>query len=268
MPKITRISILGCGWYGFALAKSLTAAGYQVKGSTTSPEKLDLLAAEGIAPYLVHFEPDAEKWAPEFFDCDVLFIAFPPKVKQGSPREYIGRMRRIIHAIHACRVQQVIFISSIAVYGNPNREVNEHTPPVPTSPSGRALQAAEELLWISRHFSFTILRFGGMIGPGRDPGRFFAGKKDIPNGQAPVNLIHLTDCIGISHAIIEKQAWGNTYNACSPYHPAKAVFYTQAAVTAGLALPVFRDELLEWKVVNSIYAKPILGYDFRHASFL
>jgi nucleoside-diphosphate-sugar epimerase len=239
-----------------------------VKGSTTSPEKLDLLAAEGITPYLVHFEPDAEKWAPEFFKCDVLFIAFPPKVnQQGGLRQYIGRIRRLIHAINTCHVKKVVFISSIAVYGNHNQEVDEHTLPVPTSVSGQALQKAEDLLSLDSYSTLAIIHFGGLIGPGRDPGRFFAGKRDIPNGQAPVNLIHLTDCIGISHAIIEQQPWGGIYNACAPHHPAKAVFYTQAAAAAGLALPVFRDELLEWKVVNSIYAKELLGYDFRHASF-
>jgi glycerol-3-phosphate dehydrogenase len=43
MPQVINISILGCGWYGTALAKTLVNAGYHVKGSTTSPQKLEVL---------------------------------------------------------------------------------------------------------------------------------------------------------------------------------------------------------------------------------
>ena len=36
-----KISILGCGWLGLPLAKSLLAKGYKIKGSTTSESKLE-----------------------------------------------------------------------------------------------------------------------------------------------------------------------------------------------------------------------------------
>ena len=38
-----KVSVLGCGWYGLALAKKLISLGYDVKGSTTSEAKLDTL---------------------------------------------------------------------------------------------------------------------------------------------------------------------------------------------------------------------------------
>jgi nucleoside-diphosphate-sugar epimerase len=262
MPEKRRVSILGCGWYGFPLATSLKTAGYEVKGSTTSPGKMDLLAAAGINPYLVHFEPGSESWTPAFFDCDVLFIAFPPKVKQGATTDYISRLQRIINAIEHNQVKQVVFISSTGIYGDHNGEVNELTSPEPTTLSGIALQTAENLLQLQQCFTTTVIRFGGLFGPGRDPGRFFAGKKDIPNGQAPVNLIHLADCIGISHALLDTQAFGHIYNACSPEHPSKAAFYTQAAARSELSLPEFTDELLEWKIVRSVHMQTLLGYDF------
>jgi len=40
-----KVSILGCGWLGKPLAVFLISKGYLVKGSTTSDEKLKLLAA-------------------------------------------------------------------------------------------------------------------------------------------------------------------------------------------------------------------------------
>ena len=47
---MTKISILGCGWLGFPLAKALLSKGLSVKGSTTSSEKLATLEKAGITP--------------------------------------------------------------------------------------------------------------------------------------------------------------------------------------------------------------------------
>ena len=48
-----QISILGCGWLGFPLAKSLLQKGYMVSGSTTSVEKISVLENAGITPFLI-----------------------------------------------------------------------------------------------------------------------------------------------------------------------------------------------------------------------
>jgi nucleoside-diphosphate-sugar epimerase len=263
MNNNIKVSILGCGWYGLALAKALVATGVQVKGSTTSDGKLAALKADNVEPYLVNILPDSETYDAAFFDCDILWIAIPPKTRSGEADNYIKRMERIIAAAKKHSVKQVVHISSTGVYGDHNQEVDELTPPDPVSTSGIALLQAESLLRKQAHFTTTIIRFGGLVGPGRDPGRFFAGKKNIPNGQAPVNLIHLDDCTGISLALLEKKTFGYVYNACSPHHPEKVSFYTKAAAKTGLEQPEFLDELLEWKVVNSVYADDVLAYEFK-----
>ncbi|QEC78499.1 SDR family oxidoreductase [Mucilaginibacter ginsenosidivorax] len=258
------ISILGCGWFGLALAKALISDGIRVKGSTTSEQKIALLANEGIAPYLVNFSADEETYNADFFDCDVLFIAIPPKARSGAGAEFIPKIQRILSAIRLHHVKKVIFISSTTVYADLNCEVDEHTPPLPDTESGKILLEAENLFKNAPAFQTTIIRFAGLIGPGRNPGRFFAGKKNIPNGNAPVNLIHLDDCIGISKAIIIQDAFGCVFNGCLPQHPLKSAFYAQAAVDAGLEKPEFIDELKEWKIVKSVNVEEILGYQFRH----
>jgi 3-hydroxyisobutyrate dehydrogenase-like beta-hydroxyacid dehydrogenase len=48
-----QVSILGCGWLGLPLAKALVAENYTIKGSTTTPAKLDLLKEEDIEPFLI-----------------------------------------------------------------------------------------------------------------------------------------------------------------------------------------------------------------------
>jgi nucleoside-diphosphate-sugar epimerase len=165
-------------------------------------------------------------------------------------------------------VKHVVLISSTSVYADENHEVNELTTPMPDSDSGKVMLQAEELLKQQISFTTTIIRFAGLIGPGREPGRFFAGKKHIPNGNAPVNLIHLSDCIGISLAIIKQKAFGYTYNACCPDHTAKQDFYTKAATRMGLSEPEFINEKKDWKIISSLHVNNVLNYRYQINSLM
>lgn len=258
------ISILGCGWYGLELAKTLVQKGINVKGSTTSVQKIFLLAEAGIEPYLIDLSPDNKITDPAFFECDVLWISIPPKARAGKGAGYLDTIKWLISLINSHQIKQVVLISSTGVYGDINGEVNELTEPNPDSESGKILLAAEELLQQQIVFTTTIIRFAGLIGPGRDPGRFFAGKINVPNGNAPVNLIHLNDCVGISCAIVDKQAFGYTYNACAPEHPNRSDFYTRAALLSGLEIPRFIDENKSWKIVSGINVRGILDYQYKN----
>jgi nucleoside-diphosphate-sugar epimerase len=257
------VSILGCGWYGLELGKALVNKWTKVKGSTTSAGKLSVLSASGIEPYLINLSPAAEVIAPAFFECDVLLISIPPKARAGEGAEYLVKIERLIALIKNYQIKQAVLISSTGVYGDSNTEVTEADAPNPDSESGKILLAAEELLKQQPDFTTTVIRFAGLIGPGRDPGRFFAGKADVPNGEAPVNIIHLTDCIGISCEILEKQAFGYTYNAVSSSHPTRVNFYTQAAVASGLEPPHFIEEKESWKIVSGANVANVLGYEYK-----
>lgn len=257
------VSILGCGWFGLALAKALVNDGIHVKGSTTSPGKIDTLTVDSIEPYLVNFATDNESYDARFFNSDILLIAIPPKARSGGGADFIYKIEKIIGAIKQHGVKKVIFISSTGVYADLNQEVDEGTNPQPNTEAGRILFAAEGLFRQETAFKTAIIRFAGLIGPGRNPGRFFAGKKNVPNGKAPVNLIHLDDCIGICKAILTQDAFGYLFNGCSPQHPLKSVFYSKAAADAGLEKPGFIDELKEWKIVRSVNVDAMLGYRFK-----
>lgn len=258
-----KISILGCGWYGLELAKELLKNGYIVKGSTTTPDKLAILQQAGILPYLINFTPEEDNVDYEFFNCDLLIISIPPKRSTAEQHTFLSKIKQVSKAAVNGNVPNIIFISATSVYGDYNKEVNEQTTPYPETESGKAILAAERTLTAIPDFITTIVRFGGLIGPGRDPGRFFAGKSAIPNGKAPVNLIHLSDCIGLTLRIIEKQAFGYIFNACATDHPTRSIFYTAAAARSGLELPQFKDELLNWKSVHSIYIAEKLSYQFK-----
>ena len=259
--SVKTISILGCGWFGLAFARKLIQLSYQVKGSTTTPEKLSKLSAEGIQPFLINFTSDQVSAGPDFFDADVLFICIPPKRSSTELLDYPQKVNSILAAAKD-KSKHVVLISSTSVYADENKTVNETTKTHPDTDSGKVVLAAEILFKELFPENYTVIRFAGLIGPDRNPGRFFAGKSNIPNGLAPVNLIHQTDSVGLAVKLLEKQAFGRTYNACSPNHPAKMEFYTNAAKSTGLAEPNFIAEKKDWKIVESINVPEFLGYTF------
>ena len=255
------ISILGCGWYGLPLAEALVNLGYQVKGSTTNPIKIEVLRKKGIQPFIINLQKENSTLDANFFNCDILLICIPPKRSSGEQADYPIKIDKI-RAAAAGKSSKVIFISSTSVYGENNHAIDELSTTAPETASGLSMVEAENLLIDDENLQTTVIRFAGLVGPGRNPGRFFAGKTNIPNGQAPVNLIHLTDCIQISLAIIAQSAFGYLFNACCPDHPQKQQFYAKAASQAGLAPPQFVDELQSWKIINSKNTSKILNYKY------
>lgn len=254
------ISILGCGWYGLALGKALAKGGNKVKGSTTSSERLNQLQLAGLSAHIINLTAEIPAIDESFFECDTLIVSIPPKLRSGDGVNYLAKIQSVIGFIIKYNINEVIYISSTGVYPDSNTVVDETVTPEPNTSSGKILFAAEELFRNHTAFKTTIVRFGGLVGPGRHPGRFFSGKNDIPNGQAPVNLIHLNDCVPITLAILNNKAFGYTFNACSPDHPAKGAFYTQAALHASLTPPQFIDELKDWKIVESVNTLHLLNY--------
>jgi len=257
-----QISILGCGWFGLPLAIEFVRIGHHVKGSTTSAEKVTLLKSKGIQAYKTEINEMEIIGNLDFFQTEILFIAIPPKRSANEQHTFVSKIENIIAAIRNSKVKQVIFISSTAIYGDDNHSVDESSAPHPSTNSGKAILSSERLLQNEVSFTTTILRFAGLIGPDRNPGNFFANKKNIPNGRAPVNLIHLLDCIKICLSIVEKKAFGKIYNCCCPDHPQKQDFYSQASTRAELPAPEFIDELLNWKTVSSTNVNKYLKYDF------
>ncbi len=260
------VSILGCGWLGVPLAKKLLAEGFEVKGSVTSPEKLELLEKEGIRPYRLILSPEnCEVSQPDFFSCDILIVSIPPRRIEGIEDVFPLQIKQLIVEIGRHSIQKVIFISSTSVYPENFQTATENDEVIPDKPSGKALVVAENLLKEEQSFQTTIVRFGGLIGADRNPARFLLrSKTSVPN--TPVNLIHQVDCIGIIEAIIEQHLWGETLNACCPEHPYKKEFYGKAAQVSGLPEPLISEAKENYKIVDSSKLIRLLNYQFIYPS--
>ncbi|MFV8351946.1 SDR family oxidoreductase [Flavobacterium sp. XS2P14] len=262
---MTKISILGCGWLGLPLAKALVKNEYLVSGSTTSIEKIAVLENAGIEPFLIVLSENKTIGnLTEFLaDSEILIIDIPPKLRGSETENFVSKIRNIIPFIEKSAVQKVLFISSTSVYNDGDAFVSEKTIARPATESGKQLLEIEQLLQNNIHFKTTVLRFGGLIGEDRHPVKFLAGRENLENPNAPINLIHQEDCIGIINAILSQQVWGETLNAVTPYHPTRAEYYTQKAVELNLALPKFTTgSNSNRKIILSDYLETVLKYTF------
>lgn len=256
------MSILGCGWLGLPLAKALIDEGYHVKGSTTSVEKLEALKSAGIESYQVKLEPTGiiGEINP-LLSSSILVINIPPRLRKANGiNAYLQKIKLLTEHIQSNEDLRILFISSTSVYGDQG-VITEHTDPLPEKTSGKYILETETYLRSLLGSRLTILRFSGLIGPNRNPGRFLAGKAGLKNGC--VNLIHLDDCIGIIKQVIAQDKFGLVMNASSDYQPLKSTFYVKAAENLGLAPPTFVDAEYPTKKITNDYLKSELNYSFR-----
>lgn len=272
---MSQISILGCGWLGLPLAKSLLKKGYSIQGSTTSIEKISVLKSEGIIPFIVSLSAvevsDETKTSIELFlnNSEILIIDIPPKLRGDSKENFVGKIQTLVPFIEKSSIKKVLFISSTSVYSDENLTITEKFKPNPDSESGRQLLAAEKILQSNSYFKTTVVRFGGLIGDDRHPIKFLAGKKNIENPNAPINMIHQEDCIGIIEAILRQAQndnleWNETFNAVAPFHPSRKEYYTQKGIDFGLPLPEFDEKKPSvGKLILSTKIEEVLGYTFK-----
>ncbi len=283
--KMKQISILGCGWLGLPLAKALIEKGFSVKGSTTSTDKLSILENAGIQPFLIALSEDKAEGNLDGFleNSEILIIDIPPKLRGSGTdsstalrKTFVEKIKNIIPQIEKSAIEKVLFVSSTSVYAEDNSIVTEDSILNPETESGKQLVQVEQLLQSNSSFKTTVLRFGGLIGEDRHPIPFLAGKRNLENPKAPINLIHQVDCIGIILRIIEKslrtpefsgqtdnEVWGETFNAVAPFHPSREEYYTQKAIDLGLELPQFNLESPTFgKTILSAKVETVLGYSF------
>jgi nucleoside-diphosphate-sugar epimerase len=260
------ISILGCGWLGLPLAKSLLTKGFSVKGSTTSLEKIAMLQNIGIEAFQIALSENKISGDIVSFlsGSEILIIDIPPKLRGNSSENFIAKIQTLIPFIETTQVKKLIFVSSTSVYADDNSNITEETKRQPDTESGKQLVATENLLHSNPNFKTTVVRFGGLIGENRHPIHFLAGRKNLENPNAPINLIHQKDCIGIIDQIISQDFFGESFNAVAPFHPTRKDYYTRKSTEFNLPLPEFEDCKVSFgKTITSAKVIHVLNYRFQ-----
>lgn len=261
-----KICVIGCGWLGLPLAKSLIKKGYEVNGTTRSSEKIKLLQSYGVGAYILDITSEGiiGKLEACLKQCETLILNIPPGLRKNPQSDYVKTMAFLIPFIEASSVDKVLFISSTSVYHD------DESFPVITESNLEALKPssqiidAESLFQNNSNFKSTMLRFSGLFGEDRHPAKYLAGRNQIKNPNAPVNLIHRTDCISIIEHLIEQDVWGEIFHAATSPHPTKQNYYTSICQTLNLPLPQFNDsQPSKGKIIDSSKLAQVLDYEFQ-----
>jgi nucleoside-diphosphate-sugar epimerase len=222
-----KIALIGCGWFGSALAKELCQ--HELTGTTQKKDKLAALESLCVKGSLLNYP---KLPASNILEADCIVLNIPPF--QGQ-LEWFQTWPWKKHT-------HLVFISSISVFGQTSGCFHEEDIPLPITESAHILFNEEK--WVRENFaSFSILRFGGLVGPNRHPGRSLSGRKNLGSGYAPVNLIHLEDCVCFTKKLIEGDIpLNHIYHLVSDEHTSRREFYTAYCLKHELALPHFLDE--------------------------
>ncbi len=225
------ITIIGLGWLGEACAHYFIAKGYEVKGTKRMPTQLST-----IKTYKWELGDDFPKEA----QADYMLISIASKEIE------LDKFQKLFTELKHLQVKKIIFISTTSVYNACQGELKEQ-------------QDLREHLHTNKHFEVSnlfletlpnavVLRLSGLVGPNRNPAKFLSGRKDLPNANQKINLVHQQDVINIIELCIEKNLEG-VYNVCSSAHPTRKEFYSKVCEKFNLTSPEFNEvenEQLRW----------------------
>ena len=233
------VSIIGLGWIGEPLGLLLNQKGFRVLGSTTSVEKQEKLAQKGLQAIRFSLNPHPEGLGfNALFQSEILVVNIPPRTRSGNGSFHLEQLNYLRTLIDRSSVKQVIFVSSTGIYPELNslEKYRENYPITLENTGNDTLFRAESWMEKNRAYDLSIVRFGGLMGKDRIPGKYFSGKENVA-GHTRVNFIHQEDAVSMIAWIIEKGLWNETFNGVVPIHPLRREIYEKNAVELGLAPP-------------------------------
>ena len=190
---MARVLIAGCGDIGCRLGMELVASGHEVFGLRRDISKIP----QEITPIKADLATPTDN-LPTNIDY-VFYTASAGKYKDAAYYlAYVSGVKHLLSDLQGESIKRFFFISSSSVFGQNNGElVDENSPTSDANFSTKRLLEGEELVKNSDYPS-TVIRFGGIYGPGRthliDLVR--DGKAHCMDGLWS-NRIHSTDCVGI-----------------------------------------------------------------------
>jgi nucleoside-diphosphate-sugar epimerase len=269
---LTSVGIIGCGWLGSALAHQLQGNGVKVAATRSNSDNVEQLISDGIdASVLLLPNEQSELNDHAVFNSQCLVIAITPQFKQGRA-DYGDKVAQLVIAAKANpSVEQVILLSSTAVYNGLSGDISETATLDLTADKVDVLKQAEQAVL---SFSGTacgklqsaadekasyVLRLAGLVGPNRHPGKFLLNGRMLKSPEAKVNLIHQQDVIGLILSLLTNSIASGIFNGVSATHVSKKEYYQTAAKALGIATPRFEVNAKEEAVDGKTTARVVLG---------
>ncbi|MFC4655830.1 MULTISPECIES: NAD-dependent epimerase/dehydratase family protein [Rheinheimera] len=257
-----KVIVVGAGWLARQLVQPLQQAGVELWLTSRDSRTVAELGELGL---LLRFDADDlnNPALLQRFSGAVVLCLIP--ASRSNPALYLASLTRLCQLMVTAGSLACIHISSSGIYQGLTGLVNEEAELQLTDSRVALLYQAEQL--VSQSVPSCTLRLAGLIGPGRHPGRFMAGKV-VPDSQGAVNMVHSQDISRFIVQVLHQQLWPATYNLSSPEFCCRAEFYQQACAALGTPAAGLDGLNLDSRQVDSGKAMQVADFRFAYPSAL
>lgn len=230
MSETGTILIVGLGYVGHALARTLEDLGVDWVGLRRQPEG---------NPRVRPVDLDHDPVSLEGIDTRrIVYLAPPPKDSDGDPR-----LRRLLRALEAHPPERFIYASTTGVYGNQQGAVVDEDAELraATPRALRRLDAEQALVEAAQRWktAWAVLRLPGIYGPGRLREEQIRTGLQVPCPEIcpPGNRIHRDDIVDVILRLLEDGAPTGFFNLADEEHMSSTDFAREVAKRIGVELP-------------------------------
>ncbi len=243
---MANITFIGLGWLSKAASLYFTKHNFKVKATKRNAEEFNNIEV---------FSWSLGTSFPSEAVSDYIVISI------ASRNHQLNDYQQLFTELKSFQPKKVILISTTSVYGNRRGVLEEWIDLTEYLEENIHLQ-------ISRLFQEyfpegIVLRLAGLVGPGRNPAKFLAGKINVADPNLSVNMVHQKDVIRVIEKCIINDAKG-IYNVCASKHPTRIEFYTKLALHYHFQAPQFvedtKDESI--RIVSNSKIKSELNFEF------
>ena len=223
--------IVGCGDIGGRIVARL-AARFRIVALTSSPPRVPLLRAAGVAPIVGNLDRRRSLDRLSGFRQRVIHLAPPPE--SGGRRD--PRTQALLAALRR-RPGRLVYVSTTGVYGDrAGGRVDETAPAAPTSDRARRRLDAELAV---RAAHGAVVRAPGIYGHDRLPlARLRSGAPALAaEDDVFTNHIHADDLARICIAALFRGRRGRVYNAVDRSQLKMGEYFDLVADRCGLPRP-------------------------------
>lgn len=282
---VSSVGIIGCGWLGNALAKQLQSQDISVLATRSNIDNVAQLQSQGIKAEVLSLPTEqALLNTHAIFKQQCLVIAITPQFRQGRV-DYADKVKQLVESANVANsVEQIILLSSSAIYNGLSGQVDENIELDLSADKVAVLNDAEQAVLNFNENSDNkstddlankksyVLRLTGLVGPKRHPGKFLLNGRMLNNPKAIVNLIHQHDAVGLICTLLQSDIGGGIFNGVSSTQVTKKQYYQAAANALKLSTPNFEESDLvsanDSKRVSGQKTYEMIAYTFIYNDLL
>lgn len=229
--------VIGCGYLGAQLLRELTGLGWQATGITLSESSAEILRNQGLQVAAADLRTSDYQLLTKNNPAVIIHCASSGRGGPAAYREiFLETTKRLIQET-SCR--HLIFTSSTSVYAQTDGSaVAETALTEPQRETGQILIETEEMVLAHQG---TVLRLGGIYGPGRciPLEKLLSGEAAIEgSAERIMNSIHRTDAVSAFCLAIKQNLIG-TFNVVDDTPVTQLEWYQWVCAQLGRSLPPF-----------------------------